>query len=403
MNKDKLLLFICLFFSFLVSMNIWFSWGGNYRYINMVLAIVMVYVFIQGEIQWNINKTNITAFILLAIGYLGWGNAYFQFIDVFNIISVLVTYFVILCLKENDKELCIKKITTWFAYLLLPSVLLYFITSFVSIPSFGTIQADSKYLPYDNYILLVKSPFYVFRFSGPFLEPGHLGMMISFLLLANQYDFRKWEVIFLTLVNLLTFSLAGYVLSAIGYFFVSVIQHRITFKRIAFIIVLLFGFYQFSVHYNNGDNVFNKKIIERLQFDKKKGIVGNNRVYGNIDKYYQALFKNNDALWNGYDAAKISSWKKSGSDGTGYKIFLIKHGIIGLFVTSLFYLYVIFKCNRYNRKYAFLFFVFIILAFIQRCYPYWTSWIMCYVFGIATYQNIALRKLIASHLPLYEH
>ena len=68
-----------------------------------------------------------------------------------------------------------------------------------------------------------------FRFYSMFDEPGVVGTLGTFLLFANRYDFRKWYNIVMILSCLLTFSLAGYILTFIGliYFMVT---HRKSFK-----------------------------------------------------------------------------------------------------------------------------------------------------------------------------
>ena len=66
--------------------------------------------------------------------------------------------------------------------------------------------------------------------------------------------------------------------------------------------------------------------------------------------------------------------------GAGYKLYLMKYGIIGTFLIFLFY-YTIYRKSQ-NRKLMCSMLIVYILAFLQRAYPFWTSWIM--IFTCAT-------------------
>ncbi len=57
-----------------------------------------------------------------------------------------------------------------------------------------------------------------YRFNGPFLEPGHLSMIVAILLYANKYDFKNNRYLWVLLVTIvLSFGLAGYVITIIGF------------------------------------------------------------------------------------------------------------------------------------------------------------------------------------------
>ena len=386
--KYRNLLFICLFVSFLASMKIWFSWNMNYKYISVILGVLVLFIIFKGRIKLEHNKRNFTAFLLLSIAYIFYGFAFEKIAGLISGLALLPIYYVVIHLTQKDKVECLEKITTWFTILLIPSIILYWITLFVSLPSFGTVQVESNilgYLPYDNYIILVNSPFYMYRFTGPFLEPGHLGMMITFLIFANQCNLHKWQVKVLIFIGLFTLSLAAYVLLILAYAFTRLAQNNFPLKPFLGTLLFISLFYVIAINYNNGHNYVNEMIVERLQYDDERGFTGNNRVSLNINYYYERMFADTQYLWNGYDRKFIAELAEEGSRGTGYFMYVVMYGLLGLTVTSLFYVY--YTLTSKNRKFAIYFFLFVCCVFWQRCYPFWTSWIMCFVWGISAFQN----------------
>lgn len=388
MKRIRLVLYLCLFLSFLTSMNIWFSWNENKKYINVALACLVMFCILKGKIKLVYSQRNIISFLLLSAAYVSYGFIYERFVGFVAGFSPVPVFFVIICLNSEDKEKCLDYITRWFTYLLIPSLILYLISYVFPIPSVGQVQIDTEYLaylPYDNYIILVKSLFYLFRFTGPFLEPGHLGMIIMFLLFANRCDFYKWQVVALFIISLFTLSLASYVLFVLCYFFCMVsIGSKTIYKEFFFSIAFLVVTYYIAISYNNGHNYINEMIIERLQYDQDKGFSGNNRVFGQIDAYYDFLLNNSRYFWTGYDHKTIQYLAETGSRGTGYVMYVVQYGFGGLLFTSLFYVYYAFRSKC--RKYALFFLLFICMAFWQRCYPFWTSWVMCFVWGINSFE-----------------
>lgn len=385
--KYKFILLICFFVSFLTSMNIWFSWNINKKYINLFIGIIVLFIILKRRIKFDRNKRNNIAFILLSISYLIYGFAYEKLSGFLAGVALIPVFYAIIYSENRDKEFYLKHITTWFTILLIPSLALYWLTLFVPIPPVGTVRIESDilaYLPYDNYIILVNSPFYMFRFTGPFLEPGHLGMMIMFLIFANRCNFNKWQVKILLFIGLFTLSLAAYVLFIVAYAFTKLVQNKLSLKVLIGCFLVIFAFYTIAVNYNNGQNYVNEKIIERLQFDSERGFSGNNRITMDIEYYYDRMFKDTQYLWNGYDTKFISQLAEEGARGTGYTMYMVKYGLLGIIITSLFYVY--YTLTSKKKKFAVFFFLFVCCAFWQRCYPFWSSWVMCFVWGISVFE-----------------
>lgn len=381
MNKET---FLCstYFISFLSSMNIWFSWNRNIIYINILLSFILLFYFLKYKYLFSFTKKNILGSIVISVCFF-YFCSYNNFLGFVGSISSMPQMISIICLKNKYKQKFLVKITHWFAILLTISLILYLLLFFIDLPNIGYVKINNEnaaYLPYKNYIFLVCSDFYLNRFTGPFLEPGHLGMMIMFLAYANNFNFKNKNVLILLIVSLFTLSLASYVLLIIGFVLTQISNNKLSVKKIFIFTIAVVAIYNIGINYNNGNNLINEKIIERLEFDKEKGISGNNRVFGEIDSYYTYLLEHDKYFWTGYDSKTIQYLAETDSRGTGYVMHVVKYGFLGLIIAALFY--IIYTMSFRNRKIAITYLIFVCFVFWQRSYPFWTSWIICFVWGL---------------------
>lgn len=392
-EKHRILLYFLLFLSFLLSMNIWIGWEERGHRLNLIVGLLAFLLMIFNRVKFSFTRTNIIVFFLIVLGRFFYGYEPSIFLP-FHFLS----YFLIICLNDQDKVRCLEFVTKWFGYLMLPSLIVYALVSFIDLPYFGIQHAsdadwaaDSGYGICKNYIFYMRSEFgdYTERFNGPFLEPGHLGMMSAFLLFVNQFDFRRKGMWLILLALIFTFSLSGYVLLFFGFLFTAYYKGKITAKHILLYSLLFFIVYLFGMYYNGGDNILYEKIFSRLEYDKEKGFAGNNRVFGLIDVYYAALWNDMDTLLWGYPKETMEWLADTGSRGTGYVMSMCIYGLVGTCLSMLFYF--VYSFTNKNKKYAILCLLFVCLMFWQRCYPFWTSWIICFFYGI-TMENIGFNK-----------
>lgn len=388
-KKKHTAFYFCIFMLFLISMNLWIGWDGRSLFFNSFFSIAIIFFIIVDNIRLNWSLQNFLPLICILISYFyiyGTGTR------ILGLFSVIVPYTMIILLNEKDRINCLDYIVKWFAILMIPSIITYVLVHTVGIPSLGKIwythtpYYDISYKLRVNYLFYVFSDFYGIRFNGPFVEAGHLGMMLAFLLFATRYNIKKAGTWILLLALLLTLSLSGYVLAFVGYIFVMFDRGKISLKNtILFMLVLLFV-YLFSTYYNAGDNFLNEYIFSRLGYDEEKGFVGNNRVFGEIDLYYVAMFDQPDILLHGYGADTMEWLAYNNSRGTGYVYWMVSHGIIGTVLAMLFY-FVYTLCSK-NKRYAILALLFVFLLFWQRSYSFWFSWVICFVYGISYSKRI---------------
>ena len=265
-------------------------------------------------------------------------------------------------------------VTKWLAILLIPALFIYGATLFVPLPNLGTLT-HPNYEPYINYLFYIKTTFdygNIVRFNAFFLEPGHLSLLCTFLIMANRYQFKRCPWLWILLVSIIfSFSLAGYVLTAIGYLIININSIGKLLAAIGLAAAFVVG----VLYWNGGDNPMNELIISRLEYDETSGIKGNNRFFDNTDyEYSKAL--GTKYFW-------ISVKGKANMEligGAGYKIYILQFGMIGVILALLFYLSVIPPKPDWRFTLCFLFIY--ILCFFQRAYPLWYSWLFPYVVGL---------------------
>lgn len=382
-SKGKQYLYFLIFLSFLLSMNLWIGWGGKLGKLNMVIGLLGIIIVVKHHIHLSYSKINLVTFFLLVVADLFYG---YQ-ADIFILFHFL-PYFIIICLPDKDKVRCLDYITKWYGYLMIPSLIIYVATLVIDLPHFGFQNyygpgmIGSEYGHCKNYIFYMKSSVYDIRFNGPFLEPGHLGMMSAFLLFVNGFDFRKKGMWGILLAMLCSLSLAGYVLFFISFLMHAYYQNKITIKHLLGYLGFFILIYMFGIYYNNGDNLLYNEIFSRLEFDKEKGFTGNNRVSDMVDIYYVALWLDTHTLLWGYPKNTMDWLMENGARGTGFFMSMCMYGLVGTILSVLFYVVYAIMCK--TKKYAILCLVFVLLMFWQRSYPLWSSWIICFIYGITS-------------------
>lgn len=86
-------------------------------------------------------------------------------------------------------------------------------------------------------------------------------------------------------------------------------------------------------------------------------------------------------LW-GYPKETMQWLFESGSRGAGYMLSICRYGLIGTIVSVLFYF--VYVLMSKDKKFAFCCLLFIVLIYLQRSYPFWFSWIICFIYGITS-------------------
>lgn len=382
-------------------MNHWLFWNIDYKTIYFITILTIIICIIHNKrkgVIWHksIKASYAIGFIFLAI-YAFYQNAATltsnaTIMSYSTTILVLVIFYSTIRFCGSFKDEIISYIEKAMIILLLPAIVIFLLRFIVSLPYIPMVHIDSHGNdPYGliyNYIFLIHHSEAIAdlasfpRFCGPFLEPGQLATFLAFLLYVLKFDFSKKSRYILLIALLFSFSLAGYVLALIGV----MMQKSNSIKRI---IPLLFIFgivYVIGINYNNGDNLLNKYILTRLEYDEEKGITGNDRSSAITDDIYENyVLRNPEYLLFGWD-----KYRGDNIGGSGYKVYIVKNGIFSLIFIFIFYFM---TCTgARNKKEMIMFFILIILSFLQRATPlifYIPFLYMITLDRINTYKQIA--------------
>lgn len=357
-------------------MNHWAFWDIDAKllYLLAVVSIVICISERKNEVwQSKISGNHTLGFFFLAIF------AFYQntitlasnatIMSYSNTILLLGIFYSTLHFSNNFKIELIQYIEKVMTVLLLPAIVIFLLRFVISLPYIPMVHTDSfgndPYGLLQNYIFLIHHAEAIAdiasfpRFCGPFLEPGQLATFLAFLLYVLKFDFSKKSRYVLLIALLFSFSLAGYVLALIA----AMMQKSSSIKKFIPLIITFGIIYVTGKNYNNGNNLLNNYILVRLEYDEEKGITGNDRSSTITDNLYENyVLKNTEYLFFG-----LEKYRKDAIGGSGYRTYIVKNGIFSLIFILLFYLFT--STGAKNRKEMTMFFILIILSFLQRATP----------------------------------
>lgn len=252
----------------------------------------------------------------------------------------------------------------------------------VNMPHFQ--DTGEAYYKHEVYYLFntfaINNPNDIYRFAGPFLEPGHLGTMCAFLLYIDGYRLRKPGNIILLVSTIMSLSLAAYGL-VVGGVIIMLFDRRkyITMSIIAGIFVLIgIG----ATIYLNGDNVLNKAIVSRLEITENGELAGYNRTTMVFDVSYDRYLKT-DKVWLGVGRVAFGSSSDSRDNITlgnaGYKRYFYLRGIVG---SALIILLLTLYMLKYRSFKSVGFFIIYVVANLIRDYPTKEIWMYLYLIAM---------------------
>ena len=291
---------------------------------------------------------------------------------------VVRSYPLLILLSDEDNTVKnLRIITELMGLLLIPGIIVWVANLKLQLPA-PIIQHPNEsdnYL-FFNYIvnigLINDSRFGFIRFQSVFLEPGYLGVLLSFLLYANKYRIKRWYNMVCLIGLLFSFSLAGYIITGVGVILSSSTSNKTVVGSFIVSSFLVIVFVLMGRSINNGDNIINNVILSRIS--GANVVEDNNRFGGNIDYVFNQSFSNGKILFGDPSQLEISG------DGAGYKVFLIIHGIIGTLFSFLLYLCLLVYNKQTKYGYGFLFII--CITFLQASYPYSCSWLIPYILGL---------------------
>lgn len=404
MKSSKIVLWFrfAIFFEILSGAHAWFTWWTtSSRLLQYVIALIIAFIAYKYKSKLKIRLNTSPAVVFAMLSYIV-GVMFFNRGSIPSLVEVtftLYTLWVVISDRENVKG-HLQFVCKGLAIILIPSIILFLGKGYI--PTIGPIiqKGSSEDYIFINQIFLIHriggfDSEAAKRFHSVFLEPGYLGTMLSFMLFAIKYDFSKWYTRTLLVAQLVSLSLAGYILTFVGYVLYLVYEGRSLKKIMLLAILIPIVVYITAINYNNGNNYINNAIISRLQYDEEKGIAGNNRTGSGTEFYYNQAIENGD-IWLGLGAERIKQINGGASytagydeniRGAGYKVFFVIRGIICAMFFLMFYIFIAKAAAPSKRfiRYGLIFLI--IITFIQAAYPTSTAWIYPFVLGLLYYNQ----------------
>ena len=368
-----------IFLLFLQSLRFWLFWDFLIP-IHLFSALVALIGIFFHRYLFSVGKSQAIAFILLFIFeiYFIYGGSFNGYLA--SILKIIILGSCI-CLKVKYRVLLFQFLLKWFSIILIPSILYWLVYLAKAASPVGQLSFNEDQYIFDNYFFFLKSKTLIFedivfpRFSSYFLEPGHLGMVTSFLIIATNFNWRNRFVQILLIATVLSFSLAAFIILGFAYWTkVILVGKRAPLKLIVlgFTCFLTVSFFK---NYNGGDNVFNNLILERIKVEDGD-LKGNNRTNLVFDNYFDDHFYDDPIFGLGNFYMNNLHF----SSIAGIKVFLLTFGIFGVFLFFILYLTIY---NSSPSKVGLILFIAYVLCFLQASYPLWECLLFTFICGIA--------------------
>lgn len=373
---------LTVFVLFIISMYPWFIWNVSAIYICALASLVSVFFYLLNKRCFSLKKKNIPINALLILAFLLYGKS-FSLFGTIEQIFVFINIIFMLNLKDGVKTKIFDFITKGMAVLLSISLFFYIIHLLgVPLPSSNISSSKLGYTSTNYYFFLTDLNFVDFnRFKSIFAEPGHLTMGLIPLLYVNRFNLKNKAVLVLLIAQLFTLSLAGFIAIVFVLVVYSFSRSGSTFyPRITLAAIIILSV--FFVSRLSDDNLLYLAIVSRLTFNETTGtIAGYDRTDAITDEYFVRFIKSSN-LFLGLGSEKTDAIVSEGS--AGYKIFLIRFGLIAALIIFAFYLS--FPIN-YPKYEIFCFFLLLMLLLSQDAYPFWFSVVFSFILGVPKLYN----------------
>lgn len=257
--------------------------------------------------------------------------------------------------KINPKELnrigdMLAKSMALLMCLSIPFYIMYLMG--VSLPHSHIVPSDWDY-SYENYRFFLiddrAALELIPRFHSVFLEPSHLGMACIALLYAQIGKWNTWRcrVLFLTIV--MTFSLAAYLCLVVMLFSAAWMKGKAILGKVVLLLGIVIGIVVASFVYRNGDNLFNRLIVQRMTIDNDGKLEGDNRTDETFTREFDKLMSSNQALFG----KGLEGMERFGSHGnSGYRVFIYMYGLVSVFLLVVFFFSFLRTSNNTRAKVA---------------------------------------------------
>lgn len=355
----------------------WFIWNNYTNIIVSFATFVCATILFYKSRLW---QRNVPVFLILFLisSYLWDSILLVPFMKIISCMNIFIL--ITLILQEDSFKIdLLNFITKWLGIIIFISLIAYLLYSNDLFPiTPQKIQYGNRYHSFNYYLFIIPQEVFVdffVRFRSIFMEPGHMALGTTLLIMANKFDLKNKYVLMLILGNIFSFSLAAYITMSIGF-----LLFNFSIKR-AHLLALLVGtvcLANLVVVKTYGGDILDKYLWDRLEYSEETGnIEGNNRTTIKYESVYEMTLSRPDLFILGND-----EYERNDDYGgnAGYKKYIVEKGLLGIFLVLLFYLY---APVALRSKDSITFSILILLLLAQDSYPFWSCISVSYILGIS--------------------
>lgn len=362
-DKNKMQV-MALFLIVLSGSAPWMIWGYIPTiYVGIVGLFVLLLLNLGkvGQAVTRAMKQNYTiAIVVFFIYFMAYQQLFWGDLSISDI-YLFVALFVLSVISDETKErtfICYSKVMGVFVMISLIAWITHKYIIQIPLVSIFDISAMKSQPPgttfMNNHVLFVAFPNRFDRFYSVFDEPGVLGTIGALLLYANKYDFRKWynTVIFIGCIP--TFSMAFYILTAVGL----ALHYAQNVKKMIwgiFTVLAILGMGCMLI-WNNAS--FQQHIVARFNsYDSLIELI-NGRDNDFVRYNFNIMLKNPISFLFGYG----NNSSVGAGTSVSYMRWLLRYGLCGFVSMCVIFLELIKPMNKSTVGLC----VLILLSFLQR-------------------------------------
>lgn len=343
-SRAELIPAICLF-SIIPAYYVWHSVLSN------ILLIVLSLFFVVNISKRGLEKDKIVAGVLFALTFVYYAIAssynFYGFIAVICLLPIIIA-------KKTYIVSVYDAFVKVYAGIMLISMISFSLVVYLGIdlPHYS-VPPLNEGKEYDYYVypfFVIGDLFLNFRFFGLFDEPGVVGTISGIILIAENFNLKKWYNIVVLASGLLSLSLFFLAICAIFIIATAPVKYKVLSVLLVCLVVILFS----------QSEILDQYVFSRLIFEDNK-FVGDTRTHGDFDSFY-ANFRHSSAYLTGLGAGTGAVRNEGGSS---YKQLIVDYGLI-FFLFNIFCYYLFSRKTLTSLKMMFVFFLSLLGSMYQR-------------------------------------
>ena len=386
---------VFFFFAFLCSMFPWFVWNNKISPLLSIFTAIVALIslfFVKKD-----DEPRSFIFVISLIAMSLWEYHSFNMIGQLIGVMNLICFIVFLYSSHELKQKTLNFITKYFAIFLGISLCCYLLNLMGLFPVKPTLidygKARYPSFNYGAFIMpLYADPLDFVRFRSVFMEPGHMNLGTTLLLMANRFNLKNKYVLVIFIVNLFVFSLAGYLTMLAGFLLFNLSIKKI---RTLFAAVFFIALGNLAMSATGNGEIMDRYIWNRLEYDESKGsIVGYNRTEIKYDNIYHESISNMETCIFGDPSINSDDY----GGNAGYKRYVVTNGFLGVLLVIIFFSSF---CIVYRKKDLLALFVVAIMLLFQVSTPLWFCVAFTYIMGVEILRKSDDCMLIVSANKMY--